>query len=214
MARCVLVWEQQLCSRFLYPNPVVLLSTTDENAGRDNLMTLTWLTPANNKGGFLASIRRSRFSAEMLRANPMFVLNIPCKSLEAKVFAVGSCSGRDCLDKFQDIGLTRCQPGWDEFTTGESTSSRRNSVAKKRNEILCKSRKLSAVAEAIAHLVCVWHRMDTFDRDDDEHDIVFARIVCAFVRPEHWSGKVLLADHDDPYMTFLGSKQFAYVRNT
>lgn len=72
MARCVLVWEQQLCSRFLYPNPVVLLSTTDENAGRDNLMTLTWLTPANNKGGFLASIRRSRFSAEMLRANPMF----------------------------------------------------------------------------------------------------------------------------------------------
>lgn len=148
------------------------------------------------------------------------------------MFAVGSCSGRDCLDKFQDIGLTRCQPGWDEFTTGESTSSRRNSgslalcvlgrgrsnarcpVAKKRNEILCKSRKLSAVAEAIAHLVCVWHRMDTFDRDDDEHDIVFARIVCAFVRPEHWSGKVLLADHDDPYMTFLGSKQFAYVRNT
>jgi hypothetical protein len=43
----VLVTAQNLLSRFLYPNPVCLLTSRDDESSV-NVMTISWLTPINN----------------------------------------------------------------------------------------------------------------------------------------------------------------------
>ena len=88
-----------LMSRLLYPNPVCFLSTTDQS--KHNVMTLSWLAPCNNYGGFSFTIHKSRYTCEALLAhkNASFVLSIPTAAQIELILAVGKCSGKT-VDKF------------------------------------------------------------------------------------------------------------------
>jgi hypothetical protein len=60
--------ERGMLSRLLYPNPVCLLLTSSPR----NVMTITWITPVNNKGEFFFSMHQNRFTHELLRNDPSF----------------------------------------------------------------------------------------------------------------------------------------------
>lgn len=66
----VVILHGNMASRLLYPNPVCLLSTYAKH--KFNVMTITWLTPINNHGGFVCSIHQQRFTATMLTENAVF----------------------------------------------------------------------------------------------------------------------------------------------
>ncbi len=55
---------------------------------------------------FVAYVRDSRFTAEMLDRNPEFTVNVPLNGFDRHAFAIsGSKSGRD-MDKISEAGLT------------------------------------------------------------------------------------------------------------
>ena len=59
---------------------------------------------------FIAFIRDSRYSREMLDANPEFTVNVPINGFNKKAFAVcGTKSGRD-MNKITEAGLTLVDP--------------------------------------------------------------------------------------------------------
>ena len=77
----VVVRQKQLLSRFLYPNPVCML--TSSHMGKQNVMVISWLTPINNdvcsfhsnpsfvssdmpKGDFICSMNVGRHSASLV----------------------------------------------------------------------------------------------------------------------------------------------------
>lgn len=81
--------------------------TTKAN-GRVNSMALGWASLGYewSKPIFVAYIRKSRFTNDMLKINPEFTVNIPYGEYEPKILSVcGSQSGRD-TDKIQKLGLT------------------------------------------------------------------------------------------------------------
>lgn len=57
----------QLMSRFLYPQPVCLLTTTSSSLEVRNVMTISWLTPVDNHGRFVCSMNQKRHSAQVLQ---------------------------------------------------------------------------------------------------------------------------------------------------
>ena len=77
---------------------------------RRSVMVLSWLSPANNDGRFMLSIKRSRYTASILapprrgedgsgskspfRTGVEFVLSVPVRGMERRVLEVGSVSGR------------------------------------------------------------------------------------------------------------------------
>ena len=55
---------------------------------------------------FIAYVRRSRFTRELLDSNPEFTVNVPINGTDKKAFAIcGTKSGRD-MDKIKEAGLT------------------------------------------------------------------------------------------------------------
>ena len=99
-----------LLARLLYANPVCVL--TASRAGRANAMTISWLTPTDNTGTFVCSMKQTRHTAA-LAAHPgqVFVLNVPVAGHEATVLAGGGCSGA-AGDKLAALALPLCRPGW------------------------------------------------------------------------------------------------------
>ncbi len=84
----------------------ILLTTAAD--GNVNTMTIGWGSIGIQWGRpvFIAYIRESRFTKELLDNNGEFTVNIPIGEVNAR--ALGYCgtkSGRDC-DKFVDLGLT------------------------------------------------------------------------------------------------------------
>ena len=62
---------------------------------------IIWARPS-----FICYVRESRYTKEMLDANPEFTINVPVDGFDKNTFAVlGSKSGRD-LDKISETGLT------------------------------------------------------------------------------------------------------------
>lgn len=103
-------------SRPLYPNPVCILSTWREPAAgvgpnEVNLMTISWLTPINNQGGFCCAMNQFRYSAQLLTSNPIFCLSVPVRGMEALVLRIGSCTGRR-RSKPHELAVPLCRPGW------------------------------------------------------------------------------------------------------
>ena len=68
------ITDPRLLSRFLYPNPVCLLTTppvhgeSEGNLARGNVMTISWLAPIDNDGHFMCSINEKRHTLALLRA--------------------------------------------------------------------------------------------------------------------------------------------------
>ena len=83
----------------------ILLTTAAE--GKVNTMTIGWGTIGVDwsRPMFIAYVRESRYTKEMLDKNPEFTVNIPLGEADRKILAhCGTKSGRDA-DKIRDLGL-------------------------------------------------------------------------------------------------------------
>jgi flavin reductase (DIM6/NTAB) family NADH-FMN oxidoreductase RutF len=89
----------------LYPAPAVLVTVGDA-AGKSNVVTLAWAGVVCSQPPMVGiSIRPGRYSAELLKANGEFVVNVPDQRLLWAVDRCGMISGRD-VDKWAESTLT------------------------------------------------------------------------------------------------------------
>lgn len=86
-------------SRLVYLNPVCFLTTVDPDGSKRNVMTLSWLCPANNYGGFVFVIHKTRFSASNITHHKTFNLSVANASQLELLSAIGKCTGKG-RDKF------------------------------------------------------------------------------------------------------------------
>ena len=109
MKRNIEVWEY--ADRILAPvGKGVLLTTAAE--GKVNTMTIGWGTLGIEWGKpiFIAFVRESRYTKELLDKNGEFTVNIPLGEFDKNILSVcGTRSGRD-IDKFAHLGLTKEEP--------------------------------------------------------------------------------------------------------
>lgn len=73
-----------------------------------NTMTIGWGTLGIewNKPIFIAYVRESRYTRQLLKENPEFTVNVPLGEIDGKILTCcGRNSGRD-LDKIRELGLT------------------------------------------------------------------------------------------------------------
>lgn len=90
----------------LYPLPAVMVSVTD-GKGNDNIITIAWTgTVCTNPPMVSISVRKSRYSYEMLKNTGEFVINLTTEKLAFAADYCGVKSGRD-VDKFGEMKLTR-----------------------------------------------------------------------------------------------------------
>lgn len=83
----------------------ILLTTAA--GGRVNTMTIGWgnLGIEWNRPIFVAYVRESRYTRQLLRENPEFTVNIPLEEGDSRILSFcGRQSGRD-HDKFRELGL-------------------------------------------------------------------------------------------------------------
>jgi flavin reductase (DIM6/NTAB) family NADH-FMN oxidoreductase RutF len=59
-----------------------------------NVMTLSWMTPVNNYGGFAFAIHKTRYSSSNLLSGKKFTLSVPTAESRDLVLAVGRVSGK------------------------------------------------------------------------------------------------------------------------
>ena len=86
-------------SNLLCPLPCVLVSCTDKN-GKSNVMTAAWAgTICSDPVMVSVSIRKSRFSHDIIASTKEFVMNLPSEDLALYTDYVGIYSGRK-VDKF------------------------------------------------------------------------------------------------------------------
>lgn len=189
---------KHMLSRLLYTNPVCLLTTRDPASGRHNVMTTTWITAIDNRGHFIASVNERRHSASLLASNPHFCLSVPVRGQEELCIAIGSFSGAD-MDKFtalqsRGMHLSLCAPGWGDLDDAPDV--------------------VGAVEDTVAHMQCVVEE----SRPAHGHLLLTCAIKKGFVLQSYWNGKNFIPQSDaasppEPYMSFLGTKEFAYVKN-
>ena len=77
-----------------------------------NTMTIGWGTMGIEWGRpmFVAYVRESRYTHEMIEKSGEFTVNIPVGSVDTKILSVcGTKSGRD-MDKIKELGLTLVEP--------------------------------------------------------------------------------------------------------
>lgn len=87
------------------PKGVLLTTKCGDNV---NTMTIGWgkIGIEWGKPIFIAYVRESRYTKQMLERNGEFTVNIPCGEIDNNILGVcGSKSGRD-TDKIQTLGLT------------------------------------------------------------------------------------------------------------
>ncbi|WP_245911760.1 flavin reductase family protein [Malikia granosa] len=85
------------------PGPVVLVTTHD--AGKDNIMTISWTMVMDFKPVFAITTGAWNHSFAALRKHRECVIAIPTVDLLDKVVGIGTCSGSD-THKFSRFGLT------------------------------------------------------------------------------------------------------------
>ena len=94
---------------WLFPRPVLLLSTRD-GAGKDNIITVSWAGVACTTPPMISvSLRKARYSYRIVRETKEFVVNIPSSKQLALVELCGTATGRD-TDKFAALGLGKQSP--------------------------------------------------------------------------------------------------------
>ncbi len=88
----------------------ILLTTKAD--GKVNTMTIGWGTLGIQwaKPIFIAFVRESRYTKELLDKNPEFTVNIPLGTVDKEILGIcGTKSGRD-VDKIAQLGLTLEEP--------------------------------------------------------------------------------------------------------
>lgn len=97
------VWKP---GNMLYPVPAVMVTVGD---GKDisNIITIAWAGTINSDPAMVSiSVRKSRYSHELLTKNGEFVINLISRELTYAMDYCGVKSGRD-VDKFADMKLTK-----------------------------------------------------------------------------------------------------------
>lgn len=88
----------------LYPLPAVLVSCSDKK-GNDNLLTVAWTgTVCSDPAMVSISVRKERYSHQMIQETGEFVINLTTASLVRAVDFCGVRSGRD-VDKWAEMNL-------------------------------------------------------------------------------------------------------------
>ena len=97
------VWKP---GNMLYPVPAVMVTTGDGN-GIDDIITIAWTGTINSDPPMVSiSVRKSRYSHELLTKNGEFVINLVTKDLCYAMDYCGVKSGRD-VDKFADLQMPK-----------------------------------------------------------------------------------------------------------
>jgi len=93
-------------STMLNPVPVVLVSCADpENPEKKNMITLAWAGTVNSEPPMVSiSIRKERYSHDLIAASGEFVVNLVDEKMCRAVDFCGVRSGRD-VDKAAETGL-------------------------------------------------------------------------------------------------------------
>ncbi|MBP3620303.1 MAG: flavin reductase family protein [Lachnospiraceae bacterium] len=97
------VWR---AGNMLYPVPAVMVTVSD-GEGNDNIITIAWAGTINSDPAMVSiSVRKSRYSHELLSKNGEFVINLVTRELTYAMDYCGVKSGRD-MDKFKAMNLTK-----------------------------------------------------------------------------------------------------------
>lgn len=89
----------------LYPLPAVMVSMKDES-GNNNIITVAWCgTICTNPPMLYISVRKERYSYNILKNTKEFVVNLTTKDLAFATDYCGVTSGSD-VDKFKTLKLT------------------------------------------------------------------------------------------------------------
>lgn len=97
------VWKP---GNMLYPVPAVMVTVGD---GKEisNIVTIAWAGTINSDPAMVSiSVRKSRYSHELLTKNGEFVINLISRELTYAMDYCGVKSGRD-VDKFAEMKLTK-----------------------------------------------------------------------------------------------------------
>lgn len=101
--KCKIVFEKP--GNMLYPVPAVMVSCADRN-GHANILTIAWAgTICSDPPMVSISVRKSRYSHDIIRDTGEFVINLTTEKLMKAADFCGVRSGRD-IDKWQACGLT------------------------------------------------------------------------------------------------------------
>lgn len=97
--------EQWKPGNMLYPIPAVMVSCADEKHN-PNIITIAWAgTVCSNPAMVSISIRKERYSYDIIRDSKEFVINLVTRELVKKADYCGVRSGRE-VDKFKEMKLT------------------------------------------------------------------------------------------------------------
>ncbi|MDF2538169.1 MAG: flavin reductase domain protein FMN-binding [Herbinix sp.] len=89
----------------LYPIPAVMVSCADEKH-KPNIITVAWAgTVCSSPSMVSVSIRKERYSYDIIKSSREFVVNLVTKDLVYKADYCGVKSGRE-VDKFKEMNLT------------------------------------------------------------------------------------------------------------
>lgn len=90
---------------FIYPIPAVMVSCGDMN--NSNIITVAWTGILNTDPAIVyISIRKSRYSYEIIKTNKEFVINLTNENLAYATDWCGVKSGKN-FDKFREMKLTK-----------------------------------------------------------------------------------------------------------
>lgn len=92
---------------YLFHPKVTFLLTTRSKDGKDNVMSVAWITPISEQPPKIGmSVWAESLSANNIKETKEFVLNIPSIELKNQVWICGTNSGRK-IDKFKKANLTK-----------------------------------------------------------------------------------------------------------
>lgn len=96
------VWKP---STMLNPVPVVMVTCSDHE-GKPNIITLAWTGTINSDPPMVSiSVRKHRYSYELIKQRGQFVINLPSRKLTFATDYCGVKSGKD-INKFEEMKLT------------------------------------------------------------------------------------------------------------
>ena len=88
-----------------FPTPLALVTCADRD-GKGNVLTIAWVGVVCSDPPMVSiSLRRGKYSHELIKASGEFVLNVPTEALVKETDYVGSVSGKN-VDKWSATGLT------------------------------------------------------------------------------------------------------------
>jgi len=96
--------EADVCFRLLHPKLIALVTSCDKK-GKPNVMTVAWITPAQDEPPVVAfSVGKDSLTYRNLLETKEFVVNIPSIGMLSAVWVCGTKSGKK-VDKFRASGL-------------------------------------------------------------------------------------------------------------